>query len=411
MADKLRYRPRFRLTPAGAAVLFLPLVLLYKGISQIGTAALIVGIGMPSLVILSLLFLLAAAVSIYRTARNAESCTSVLPGNCEIGRRVQLEINPERSHFLPGVKLSVHWVLLFGPFKLRTAAALPAAGPGHAVLIFSRRGEWTGRSFIRARDPFGFFYLDFPCGVSQTVSVPPSFAAIEGIDIPGRPDAEAATAPKLKEDAEERLERRTYVRGDDPRRLDWKLYARTGDMLVRVGEEGVPYRGRQWIRVISPETSRFGKKSGIRRLDICLAAAAALVRRLEGGGQDLRVLLPGETQWAGTETRWDQRLAGSLPSPEDPKRVPKPGERYWIIAHPGDSAGRKIALEARNHGCRVSLGYPAGRLSKRSLASWFLHDDSPEKNSSGPVLFRRYRRTLELEESRAETEGLDVRRI
>ena len=406
-----RSRLRFSPTPTGVAVFLLPLALLYRGVPQTGTAALIVGIGLPSLVLISLLFLLAGAFSLVRMAGKAETCIMALPGNCEIGRPVLLKIDPARSRFLPGVRLSVYWILKFGPFRHHTAAPLPPAGAGSAKLVFLRRGEWLGRSFIRACDPFGFFRFDCPCGTSRSVSVPPIFKTIDGADIPGRPIAESATAPRLREDAEERLERRSYIPGDDPRRLDWKLYARTGDMLVRVGEEGIPFRGRLWLRVVSSSSSGFGEKKRVRHLDFALEAAAALVRRLEDEGQEVGIMLPGEEQWTGTEAGWDERLARSLPSGSGLRKSPAPGERLWIIAHPEDGDGRVAAAEALSRGCRVSLGYPAGAMLNRQFSHWLVGGSDQLVSAMGQVEFRRYRRKLELAESLAVAEGLDVRRI
>ncbi len=393
MAERFRlpFRPRFRPTAAGIAFFILPLTLLYKGVTQTGTSSLIAGIGFPSLVILSLLFLLSGAYSIVRAARGAEDCVTALPETGEIRRRVKLVTNPGRPRFLPGIRLSVHWEMRFGPFTHHAAAPLPVTGAGSAMLVFPHRGEWLSRSFIRAGDPFGFFHLDCPCGTFRRVCVPPGFSTSEGADIPGSPAAETATAPRLREDAEERLERRSYIPGDDPRRLDWKVFARTGEMLVRVGEEGIPFKGRLWMRVISTSVNSFHEKRQIRRLDYVLEAAAALVRHLEEEGQDVRIILPGEEKWAGMDKLWDKRLARSLPSGSLSSIVqnyPSPGERLWIISHPGDDEGRTAAVEAMNRGCRVSLGYPACR-----------------------VKLRRYRRMLVKAESSAEAEGLDVRRV
>lgn len=411
MAEPFRRRIRFRPTAVGLVALILPLALLLGGGVSKSTPLLLVGLGMPALVIISFLFLLSGTASVIRTAVNAETCSSALPGTGEIGSRVRLEADPVRNGFLPGIRLSVSWLLSFGPFRFRVAAPLPLVGPGTADLVFPRRGEWTGSSSIRATDPFGFFLLECPCGPSRTISVPPSIAVIEGADIPGRPDSETATAPRLREDAEERLERRTYVRGDDPRRLDWKLYARTGEMLVRVGEAGIPFKGRIWLKVVSPPSSRFRKKRQVRTLDICLESAGALIRNLESGGQEVRVILPGESEWSGTEDNWEQRQARCLPASAETNPIPKSGERYWIITSPGNDGGRKPALDARRAGCRVSLGYPPGKGKRITLSGLLFRDQRDSGSVFAMIGFRRYRRRLESAEDAAEMEGLDARRI
>ncbi len=384
---------RVRPTATGTAFFLLPPMLLYKGISRTATPALIAGIGLPSLVLLSLLFLTAGIYSVNKIARRAAESAGVLPDIAVIGFPQVLKVDPRRRSFLPGIRLSWHWVLRFGPFRYQTAAALPVKTAGSALLALPRRGEWAGRSFLRAGDPFGFFHFDYPLEEGGCVSVPPAVTAVDVSDIPGRPAASAAAAPRLKEDADERLERRSYVPGDDPRRLDWKMYARTGEMLVRVGEEAVPDRGRLWLLVVSPAVKRFGKKDQVHRLDICLEAAAALVRRMEAENQDVRVLLPGEQIWSGIDSDWERRLARSLPS--ENLDFPSPGERLWVVGHPGDSGVRAAAARALNRGCRVTLAHPS---------TGFLTDP-------GRFELMRYRKKLEQAELDTDAEGFDVRRI
>lgn len=406
-----RPRIRFRVTPAGAAFLLLPPLLLYRGISHTHAAGIVVGIGLPSMVVLSLLFLLAGARRIIKAAGTERNRVSALPECCQIGRRYMLETDPERPGFLPGIRLSYHWNLIFGPFRVQSSAVLPRTGPGTGSLTFTRRGEWLGLSSIQAGDPFGFFSLNCPCGLPRTVFVPPVSTTVEGSDYPGRPEAEIATAPRLKEDAEERLERRLYTPGDDPRRLDWKLYARTGDMLIRVGEEGIPFRGRIWLRVVSQEPVRFRTKRQIRHLDSVLETAAALVRRLEEQGQDLRVLLPGEESWSGTEKDWNQRLAKSLPGGGELGATPAAGERLWIIAHPGNEAGKNAAIAGSNSGCRVSLGYPEGEAPTGLKLSRFIFRPGPSEPDFQSYRSVKYRRKLADAEASGRGDGIDVRRI
>ena len=384
---------RVRPTAAGIVFFLLPPLLLYKGISRTGTPALIAGIGLPSLVLLSLLFLIFGIYSVNKIARRAARSAGVLPDSAVIGFPQVLKVDPRRTSFLPGIRLSWHWALRFGPFRYQTAAPLPVKAAGSALLILPRRGEWAGSSFLRAGDPFGFFYFDYPLEEGECISVPPPVSALDVSDIPGRPAASAAAAPRLKEDAEERLERRSYVPGDDPRRLDWKVYARTGEMLVRVGEEAVPDRGRLWLLVVSPAVKRFGKKALVYRLDVCLEAAAALVQRMEAENQDVRALLPGEERWTGIDGDWGRRLARSLPPGN--LEFPSPGERLWVVGHPGSPGVKAAAAEAVNRGCRVTLAHPS---------TGFL-------TNPGRFELLWYRKKLEQAEIDAEAEGFDVRRI
>ena len=383
---------RIRPTAAGIVFFLLPPMLLYKGISRTATPALITGVGLPALVLLSLVFLIFGIYSVNKVARRAARSAGVLPDSAVIGFPQVLKVDPPGRGFLPGIRLSWHWDLRFGPFRYHTAAPLPVKAAGSALLVLPRRGEWAGRSFLRAGDPFGFFHFDYPLEEGECISVPPPVSAIDVSEIPGRPAASAAAAPRLKEDAEERLERRSYVPGDDPRRLDWNVYARTGEMLVRVGEEVVPDRGRLWLLVVSPVVRRF-RKTQVYRLDVCLEASAALVRRMEAENQDVRALLPGEERWAGIDTDWGRRLARSLPP--GILDFPSPGERLWVVGHPESPGVRAAASEAVNRGCRVTIAHPS---------TGFL-------TNPGRFDLLWYRKKLAQAEIDAEAEGFDVRRI
>jgi len=388
-----------KIRPAIAGILFvsLSLILLYRGIFLGAATAMIAGAGLMSLIVLSLLFLLFGFYSLLKIARGGEHCSSILPGSAVIAAPYALKVDPRRTRFLPGIRLSVHWKLSFGPFRYQTAAPLPVEGIGEAQLCIPRRGEWQVRSFLRASDPFGFFHFDFICRTERKISAPPLVLLNDVSDIPGRPAAERATAPRLKEDSEERLERRSYVPGDDPRRLDWKVFARTGEMFVRVGEESVPNRGRIWLLLVCADYKVFRKKAQVQRLDFLIQAMAAMVQHLEDDGQDVRVRLPGEEQWGGSGSGWEGRLARSLPPlPSNSfNNYPSSGERIWILAHPRDRMGLSVAREVVTRGCRVSLAYPSPEYSTpfRWLKS------------------RMYRKQLAEAESEAEKGGLDVRRI
>lgn len=180
----------------------------------------------------------------------------------------------------------------------------------------------------------------------------------ESDPLPGRPRSLSASAVRLKEHAEERLERRQYIPGDDPRRIDWKHYARTGGLQIRVGEEGVPYRGRTWILLFVDGAGR-GRR-GDRRVDgICEAAASVGSTILEHGRQ-LMARLPGEDRWNASSTReaWGDRLARVEPSLDTGFDIlPGPGDRIIVLADPGSSMAVTAAARVGGEGRRVSVLY------------------------------------------------------
>ncbi len=372
---------------------------------------------------------------------------TAIPERGRIGVVLKTRTSPMVPRLLPGVRLQIAWNLRFGPFRRVFLAPLSELGYSHrsgrslsgkvartgkvrggwsvsgssggvregaAVFRINRRGLWQGRVLLRAVDPFGFFRVDFPLAGSPRIAVPPFLTEPPNLLPTGRLSADEKSAPRIREDSDERLERRGYIPGDDPRRIDWKQYARTGDLLVRVGEEAVPVRGRVWISV-AVSTGHYSRRSGYNRLDGCLEAASALVRGSLENDRDVRLHLPDGSTWLDASgSDWEAAMAASEPSRSAPvlrrgralfarRRVsttvsaptawntdesspssgrwarsagfeelgelegrsqiaagefPPQGETLLLVIHPSDSAGLDYAEAARSAGCRVSLFFP-----------------------------------------------------
>lgn len=80
-------------------------------------------------------------------------------------------------------------------------------------------------------------------------------------------------------------EHRPYVPGEDPRRLDWKLYARFGELIVRVGDPEPPVGAAVEIYLDeSVDPSLFGTEAARGAVDrLCSAALAAVIEFEERG--------------------------------------------------------------------------------------------------------------------------------
>ena len=408
-----RIRARIRPTFVGAAAFVLPLLLLHKGLDRTDAPAVIVGLGLPALALMSFILMTLSAPSIKRSYRSSVHGTAALPSICSPGDKVTLEIDPPRPRFLPGIRLSACWRLNFGPFRHRISAPLPASGTGIAVSTIPRRGEWTGHYSLRASDFFGFVILDCSGGPPGTVYVPPKSGESVKIGMIGRSSAETASAPRLKDDAEEKYERRAYIPGDDTRRLDWKHFARSGDLLVRVGEDTVPSRGRIWLlTAVNPRM----KKRHFSRLDRCLETADAMVRGLWEDNQDVMASLPGEDTWTDAAMEsigadWPKRLAAGIPAGHRKAPSPPNGERVWVVIYPGDEAGLTRAMELHNDGCRVVVGIPASLPRPELHSIWKRDGYRLTDYISAPWRRLKYRRRIERTEAAAQKAGIDVHRI
>lgn len=408
MQTKVLFRPTF----AGGAVLLAPLVLfLPGGLRTAEPPVLIIGLGLWALLLLSAVFLFAALPGLLLSFRRTGASAETLPPFSLQGESRTLELDPPRPGFLPGVRLSAGWRLGFGGFRKNVMVPLVHRKVSSSSISFFRRGLWTGCYVHQASDPFGLFILRFRNPELRQTVVPPEEWTLTGNSFIGSPAHDSATAPRPKEDAEELLERRDYRPGDDIRRLDWKQLARTGDMLVRIGDDTVPFQGRVWVDVVATPSSRphSSSRRPVRHLDTVLPAVAGLVRRLMESGQEAMVRLPGESEWhSADEEDWPIRLASALPA-RLPDQWPAAGERLWVISHPADDAGVLSSQMAREAGCRVSLAFPVLQVPGLSLRGFLFSSES--RASSG--FFNRSLYQLQLKRSVGRTgeAGIDVRSI
>ena len=189
----------------------------------------------------------------------------------------------------------------------------------------------------------------------------------------GRLSRDSETSLRLSEDAEEWLERRQYIPGDDPRRIDWRHYARTRELIIRVGEDEIPTRGRLWLQVIG--SSRHWKRQDFKRLDRSLGLVMTLVNILTEAGQDVFVRLPGEVHWGSADCDdWQKRISQTTPDSGLPTGFPAPGDTLCILSESTDSMGQEYRKHSINMGCHVVMLAPDGHVPQRRSPGWWFFD-------------------------------------
>jgi hypothetical protein len=84
-------------------------------------------------------------------------------------------------------------------------------------------------------------------------------------------------------------EQRPYIPGDDPRRINWKLYAHAGELFIRQQDREPPPHSR-FVLLIDTEAdpSLYSASEGAAAIDaLCSAALSLLLERAEYGGEAL----------------------------------------------------------------------------------------------------------------------------
>jgi uncharacterized protein (DUF58 family) len=190
------------------------------------------------------------------------------------------------------------------------------------------------------------------------------------------PDAAETRLPDLSGGNELRIEptfRRTedltdnrrYVPGDDPRRINWKIYGHAGELFVREGESEPPPRSRIVILVdASADPRLFDAEFGRRAVDALAQRALGLVDAVIDAGYEARFGYNGSDILSGnarTAARAFAFLAALPPDTAPP------------LPHLAQTDRGTVVLALPRH-----IGYPSA-LEK------FLHD--PRQRSETEILF------------------------
>jgi hypothetical protein len=151
------------------------------------------------------------------------------------------------------------------------------------------------------------------------------------------------------------IEHRPYIPGDDPRRINWKLYGHAGDLFVREGEPEPPPHSKLLILIDTQTDSElYTAEAGRRGVDLLCENALALALDYMDRGMDVCVGYSGGAVSGGGPAElaavlaYPAALSFSLPLPLSPVTEPAaPGELplaeevrgVLILALPRDRTG------------------------------------------------------------------------
>ena len=113
---------------------------------------------------------------------------------------------------------------------------------------FDRHGKFVLKEFVvRFRDIFGLTELDIKTTCVKTVCVQPYFSDEIKIPIFAENGGDVAIRKTAKENSTDFFENRKYFPGDDPRRINWKVYARFNELQIREVEKIPPKIGEIYV--------------------------------------------------------------------------------------------------------------------------------------------------------------------
>ncbi len=174
----------------------------------------------------------------------------------------------------------------------RWESTVPLDGRDGVVLEIDRsgliRGDYTGRDGFIISDWFGFFRFSLVSSRPLSVKVTPR----QGHHAPRftpSPQAEGVSSFVSLPSEEEMVENRPYFPGDDPRKINWKQFARFQDLFVRTAHDPLP--NNKWVLCLLS-----GEGCALEDLDRSCRFYLGLCRFLEERGCEVYTLLPGSAE-------------------------------------------------------------------------------------------------------------------
>lgn len=285
----------FPLTPHGAFAIACAGIASFEGIARGELIATIIGATLSIILVFSLGSVLAAYLQWNR-----------VPAALEKGAlgsyRLYFQETGHRKRRSPFVSISCEIVLsAFGiPGDAHESILLPLPAALQWISpAFPPRGSYRSRySRYLIADSLDFFRVrtkKLACAEMLSINVPPVPAIIDfkGVS-PSTKGIREGKSTFLR--SEELYEVRQYKPGDDPRRINWKVYAHTGEPALREGELSPPpsseYAIQFWIPDSPAKAKRHTAKGNDRDEQILfeelVSRAAAVCLDLLSEGKNLR---------------------------------------------------------------------------------------------------------------------------
>ena len=188
-------------------------------------------------------FLAVAVASSLRRGEGYAPRAVIAPRECGIGDEATASVTAPRRFVPPAVAVRCELPLRTADGRSLDFSVDPERG-GPQALRAAERGAF-GAAFDRlvVEDAFGFFrsvrLVAAEAGTRLAVLPAPIFG------LPVEPPAGGGEERRTERSyarTDDLTESRTYNPGDDPRRINWKLYGHAGELFVREGENEPPPR-------------------------------------------------------------------------------------------------------------------------------------------------------------------------
>ncbi|MDR3146865.1 MAG: DUF58 domain-containing protein [Treponema sp.] len=222
--------------------------------------------------------------------------------------------------------------------------------PAEPLRVSLRGAYYAKEDELRVLDAFHIFAFSWPLRreAEARLLVSPR-PADEGIPVRPRPGGREQRSGLHYLRNDDLIDHRPYIPGDDPRRINWKLYSHgpSNSLFVREGESEPPPQSRLLILVdTETDAALYKPEAGREALDLLCVQALTLALDLAGRGMDLLTGYTGGRLRGGEELARAMAWPASLPLPapgkgpaEQPPELPSADRGTCILALPRTSVG------------------------------------------------------------------------
>lgn len=223
------------------------------------------------------------------------------------------------------------------------------------------RGAYrSSEAILEVRDLLGFTANRMSVPVAGALTVHPALTREQSWRILAEGEAPSVTTTRRRR-SEELLEVRKYYPGDDARRLNWKVFAHSRELFLRVGEETPPPESRILFVLDTSENPLIPRQLRDQYLDALVDSCASAMDALLNDRTAVLLCRPGagDCRQYGQEKRTellaalaDQWWAGQpwqLPLPALPRL------HAAVFSSPGSPGLGSILSQIRDRGWSTSL--------------------------------------------------------
>jgi uncharacterized protein (DUF58 family) len=253
-----------------------------------------------------------------------------------------------------------------------------------AFIVHERGAYYGDRDIFISCDILGFFHASRPIPqdrAARLLAMPAAAPEVIPVYIQSGGDSRRQTLRYQRTD--NLIDHRPYIPGDDPRRINWKLFGHSGDLFVREGENEPPPHSKLSILIDTlTDPVLYSPEAGRRSVDLlcenALAVALEYKRRgmeimLGYNGGELTGVKPGELPaFLSYPSALIPETEGDLPSPPEDRNV-------LILALPrssSESSALDRFLKNRRSGQGVDLAFlhEGGELEEYAEAAVRLYN-------------------------------------